>query len=464
MPIHPERIVHLNRRDERRGDYVLYWMQQSQRAEYNHALEHAITVANRLQLPLRVIFGLTDDYPEANQRHYAFMLEGLKETQRALAQRGIAMAVRRGSPPEVTLGAARKAAAIVCDRGYLRHLKEWRRQVAQEANCPVIQVESDVVVPVQSASDHREVGARTLRGKIHKRLGEFLTELRPARLTHRSVGAPWPGINLDNVEALLRKLDLDRSVRPVAEFFRGGTAQAKKRFEAFLRLSLRRYGAGRARPETDDVSRMSPYLHFGQISPVYLALRLGRAKSARADAEKYFEELVVRRELSMNFVEFTPDYDSIACLPAWARRSLAAHEKDRRTHIYSRADLEEGRTHDPYWNAATREMRATGYMHSYMRMYWAKKILEWSLTPEQAFCTTLAIMNKYFLDGRDANSYTGVAWVYGNHDRPFLERPVFGKIRYFSSAGLERKADAAGYIRKVEGLLNAASKTSERAA
>ena len=172
----------------------------------------------------------------------------------------------------------------------------------------------------------------------------------------------------------------------------------------------------------------------------------------QADAETYFEELVVRRELSMNFVEFTDDYDSITCLPHWAKNTLNDHRRDTREHLYSVAQLEQAATHDRYWNAAWLEAKRTGYMHSYMRMYWAKQILRWSRSPEDAFDTALALMNKYFLDGRDANSYTGVAWVFGNHDRPFYDRDVFGVVRSMTASGLERKADMEAYIAKVEGL------------
>ena len=446
-----ERIELLNSKAVARGGYVLYWMQQSQRAEYNHALEYAIEQANALKLPVRVIFGLTDDYPEANLRHYTFMLEGLRETQAALAKRGIAMAVQKGDPAKVAIKAARKAALLVCDRGYLRHQKIWRRQVAEAAPCRVVQIESDVVVPVSAVSDKREVAARTIRPKIHKQLGKFLVKITETKVARRSAPDETTGIDLGDLEAALKQLKIDRKVKPVSRFFTGGLSHAKKLFKAFMRRKLRHYKDNRNQPQTDYVSHMSPYLHFGQISPLYLALRVRRQRSAhRADAETYFEELVVRRELSMNFVEFTQDYDSITCLPNWAKETLNNHRRDTREHLYSPAELERAKTHDRYWNAAWLEARRTGYMHSYMRMYWAKQILRWSRSPEEAFNTTLALMNKYFLDGRDANSYTGVAWVFGNHDRPFYDREVFGVVRTMTASGLERKADIEAYVAKAE--------------
>ena len=448
-----ERIQLLNSKAVARGVYVLYWMQQSQRAEYNHALEYAIEQANELKLPVRVVFGLTDDYPEANLRHYTFMLEGLRETQAALAKRGIPMSVQKGDPAKVALKAAREAALLVCDRGYLRHQKRWRRQVAEAAPCRVVQVESDVVVPVRAVSDKREVAARTIRPKIHKQLGKFLVEMTESKVARRSAPRELTGIDLSDLEGTLKQLKLDRSVHPVSRFFTGGLSEAKKRFATFLQKKLAHYKDNRNQPQTDYVSHMSPYLHFGQISPLYLALRVWRQRSAhRANAETYFEELVVRRELSMNFVEFTDDYDSITCLPNWAKETLNNHRRDAREHLYSPVELERAKTHDSYWNAAWLEAKRTGYMHSYMRMYWAKQILRWSRSPEEGFDTALALMNKYFLDGRDANSYTGVAWVFGNHDRPFNDREVFGVIRSMTASGLERKADMEAYIAKVEGF------------
>ena len=203
-------------------------------------------------------------------------------------------------------------------------------------------------------------------------------------------------------------------------------------------------------------SLLSPYLHFGQISPVEIALRVRRASAGSArDRAAYLEELIVRRELAVNFVHFNDRYDRYDSLPAWARATLEAHRRDPREHRYSRSQLEAAQTEDRYWNAAMREMRHTGYMHNRMRMYWGKKILEWSPTPEAAYATVLHLNNRYFLDGRDANSYANVAWIFGLHDRPWPERPVFGKVRSMTAGGLERKFDMAGYLYLVERLVAA---------
>ncbi len=458
--VEPTRIHPLNSKEMTAGDYVLYWMQQSQRAEDNHALEYAVELANHLDLPAVVAFGLTSTYPEANLRHYRFMLAGLRETAATLARRGIKMAVQAGSPPDVALNAGRRAAAIVCDGGYVRLQKAWRRTVARKAPCRVVAVESDVIVPVAVVSDKAEHAARTLRPKIHRHLKDYLKEIRSVPVERRSMGldAPelTPAVDLEQTDALLSRLDIDRSVAPVDRFLKGGAAAARQRFEDFLENRLKAYPDHHNQPQTDDVSRMSPYLHFGQISPLYLARRVKAADGRSvglASIEAFLEQLIVRRELAINYVNATPNYDTYDAIPAWASQSLEAHRSDKRRHRYSRTQLEEAETHDPYWNAAMREMMHTGFMHTYMRMYWGKKILAWSRSPRQAFDTTLALNNKYFLDGRNPNSFAGVAWIYGAHDRPWPERPIFGKVRTMTAAGLERKCDIKAYVDKVNEMI-----------
>jgi deoxyribodipyrimidine photo-lyase len=278
-------------------------------------------------------------------------------------------------------------------------------------------------------------------------------ELRPTSLDRDSLGLRSEGLDLGDLDAVLSTLKLDRSVPPVP-LFRGGTSEAKKMLRRFIREDLPLYTQHRNQPETDHVSHMSKYLHFGQISPIAIALQIqNTVGKPREDREAYLEELLVRRELAMNFVNFVPNYDDFTCLPAWARATLQKHRSDARPHRYSRTQLEDAETHDPYWNAAMREMRYTGYMHNYMRMYWGKKILEWSETAERAYETALALNNKYFIDGRDPVSYAGVGWVFGLHDRPWSERPVLGTVRWMSAGGLERKADPEAYVEKVDRLI-----------
>jgi deoxyribodipyrimidine photo-lyase len=453
--IQEERVQHLSGEGVREGDHVLYWMQSSQRAEHNPALEYAVQRANELNQRLLVVFGLTDGYPEANLRHYAFMLEGLREVEEALKGRGIKLAVRRGSPDEVALEAGETASLIVTDRGYMRPQKRWREHVAERAGCLVTQVESDVVVPVELASDKRETAARTLRPKLKRFLDEFLVELRPTNLEKQSLDVEWESLDLSDIPKVLEGMDLDRSVGALSHLFRGGTSEAKKILRRFLEHTFATYEENRNQPQTDDVSHMSKYLHFGHISPVYVALRVRDSGAPKGDVDSYLGELIVRRELSMNFVRYTPDYDSYSCLPGWAKKTLEEHKEDGREHVYTRRQLESAATHDPYWNAAMREMVHTGYMHNHMRMYWGKKILEWSGTPECAYATTLYLNNKYFVDGRDPNSFANVSWVFGQHDRGWAEREVFGKVRYMSAGGLERKGNPEEYVEKVERLIEA---------
>jgi deoxyribodipyrimidine photo-lyase len=445
-----ERVRQLNEKEIVEGDYVLYWMQEAQRAEYNHALEYAVQRANELGQPLLVIFGLMADYPEANLRHYAFLLEGLQDVKEGLKERNIKFVVRRGSPDEVALDAGKNASLIVCDMSYLSLQKEWREKVAEGADCLVVQVETEVVVPVELASDKQEHAARTLRPKIQEHLDEFLVELEPTEIDKQSLNMKDDGLDLSNVEEILDEMKLDRSVESVSHLYRGGTREAKKILERFLESKLDTYVEHRNQPQTDDVSHMSKYLHYGHISPIYVALKIQDANPPQEDLDSYLEELIIRRELSMNFCHYIPDYDEFSNLPDWAKKTLKDHASDEREYVYAREQLENAQTHDEYWNAAMNEMRYTGYMHNYMRMYWGKKILEWSVTPEEAYETTLYLNNKYFVDGRDPNSYANVAWVFGQHDRGWQERAVFGKVRYMSAGGLERKTKPEQYVEKVE--------------
>jgi len=274
--IQPERIQDLNDKPLQRGDYVLYWMQQAQRAEYNHALEHAARRANALGKPLLVAFGLTDDYPEANLRHYHFMLEGLQDVEQALTRRGVRFVVRRGAPDEVALHLAQNAALLVCDRGYLRPQRVWRERVAESAPCRVVQVESDVVVPVELASPKKEHAARTLRPRLTKHLPRFLVELPETKLDQGSLGLDVRGEDLSDIGVLLERLRLEQQVPPV-RLFRGGTTEAKRILHGFLEENFAAYARTRNQPQTNFVSHMSKYLHFGQVSPVYVVLQVRAA-------------------------------------------------------------------------------------------------------------------------------------------------------------------------------------------
>lgn len=448
--IQPERIEPLNNHTLKERDYVLYWMQSAQRADDNHALEHAVAIANARAKPLLVLFSLTDNYPEANLRHYAFMLDGLRQVEQAMAKRRIPFVVLNGDPAANTIKLARRADAVIVDEGYLRIQRTWRRTVADAIDCPLDEVTTNLIVPVEAASDKENFSAGTLRPRIHLRLDTFLVPLKPNKLQKTALDLDIKNrVDLADPN-LLSRLKLDTSVAP-SPFYSGGPDSARKRLRDFIARKLDRYHLDRNDPLLDCQSGLSPYLHFGHISPLTIALAVRTTDSPGKDA--FLEELIVRRELSHNFVYYNPGYDNFEkALPLWAQRTLSLRTKDKRQYLYSLDQLENARTHDPAWNAAQREMSLTGKMHNYMRMYWGKKILEWTKSPKLAFDWALHLNNKYELDGRDPNAFAGVAWCFGKHDRAWADRPVFGKVRYMNAAGLNRKFNVPAYIRHIQSL------------
>jgi deoxyribodipyrimidine photo-lyase len=447
--IQPERLQALNDRDVRKGDYVLYWMQASQRSDCNHALEYAVRRADELRLPLVVFFGLTPRYPGANERHYAFLLEGLADVRAGLRAKGVQLVVRAVSPERGVLEMAERAALAVVDRGYTRIQRGWRSRAAEAMDCPLLQVETDALVPVEAVTAKEPWSAATFRPKHRLRREEFLQPLRERKPRRDSLGLVFESLDLTDPDAILAGLPIERGVKR-SRYYVGGQTEAKARLRRFLKDKLIPFAELRNLPTLDAQSQLSPYLHFGQISPLFAALQAREAGGP--GAEPFLEELLVRRELSLSFVHFNPRYDEWEAVPAWARATLAAHASDPRPALYSPRQLEEARTHDPYWNAAQDEMRIKGKMHGYMRMYWGKKILEWSRTPEEAYRTALALNDKYEIDGRDPNGYAGVAWCFGKHDRPWPGRPVFGSVRSMNAAGLRRKFDADQYVRMIDRL------------
>ena len=437
-----ERVQKLNDSPERKGQYVLYWMQASQRVHYNHAFNYAASAANRLKLPLLTVFGLTPDYPGANQRHYAFMLEGLKETFEVLKRLRAGVKLEITEPYLAAVKHSSKAALVVTDIGYTRVQKEWRRRAAKEIKCAVYGVESDVAVPVETASPKEEYAAATIRKKILKHLPEFLREVKTEKLNTIYKGK----CDSVNPGALLEKLKCDAAAG-VSGFFKGGYSEAKKKLAVFLKDKIKKYADLRRDPSKNYQSDLSPYLYFGQISSQEIAA--AAIKSGERISGSFLEELIVRRELAANFVHYNKNYDNYECLPGWAKKTLEDHENDERQYVYSMRQLEDGTTHDTYWNAAQKEMVITGKMHNYMRMYWGKKVLEWSPSARKAYETLVYLNDKYELDGRDPNGYAGVAWCFGKHDRPWGEREIFGKVRYMNAKGLERKFDMEAYVNTV---------------
>ena len=447
-----ERIKSLNDNPVQSGDYILYWMQASQRVENNHALELAMQKANNLNQPLVVFFGLTANFPEANARHYYFMLEGLQEVQEKLKKQNIKMVIRQISPPAGVKELAQNASLVITDRGYLKTERNWKKKAAHNIACPLLEVESNVIVPVEIASDKEEYAAYTLRKKLNKKLDEYLNPVTKHQIQTPSLDLNLKSLDLEDIESIIADLDIDQSVSKTTAFT-GGRSKAQKHLQNFLANKLDNYSEMSNDPTADYLSNLSPYLHFGQISPLHVVLE-AKKHEVSPGLEDFLDEIIVRRELSMNFVYYNQDYDGHLkeILSEWAYETLQEHKSDLREYTYNREQFETADTHDPYWNAAQLEMVATGKMHSYMRMYWGKKILEWTADPQTAYEIGLYLNNKYSLDGRDPNSFAGVAWCFGKHDRAWQERDIFGKVRYMNANGLNRKFDADLYVKQVAQL------------
>ncbi len=430
-----------------RRKYVLYWMQASQRLEFNPALHYAQWIANQQKLPLLIYFGLTEQYPEAQLRHYQFMWEGLAELCREAEKKRMKMILRVEDPLSGALKLAKEALWVVTDRGYLKHQKVWRNQLLQETDIPISIVESDSCVPVALAYPKEAWQAGHLRKKIISRLQPDAVEWQaiPPEMDSLQILQTIHGIDPSRFN--LASLKLSKEVQPV-DCIRGGRKEALKQLKRFIKKDLQQYASQRSHLSRPAQSNLSPYLHFGQISAMEVVQKV--LESSSKVAEVFLDELVVRRELSFNFCHYNSHYDSFEGLPEWAKTTLDQHNTDPRPYIYELPEWEQAKTHDPYWNAAQREMLHTGKMHNYMRMYWGKKLLEWSETPEEAFKTALYLNNKYSLDGRDPNSYAGVAWCFGKHDHPFQERLIYGKIRSMNASGLRKKPGLDKYVKGTE--------------
>lgn len=464
-----ERIGDVNGKGERPGDFVLYWMQAAVRGKGNLALDWAVARADELDLPVVALFCLVDDFPSAAPAHYRFLLKGLEEARRTLADRGIALAVARGRPAAAIGELSARAALVVADCGYSRLQRAWLSEAAAAAACRLVRVEGDVVVPVGVASDKEEWSAFTLRRRVTPLMDAFLdaADDRPPRRS--SLRVELPRSYAADIQALAVAPPGQAAARAAETRIDRlpGFDAAAAAFSAFLEERLENYGEGRNDPNLDATSRMSAALHFGHISPLTLLMRALSAAGERSAAAcrspslaAFIEELVVRRELAVNFVAKRDDYDAYSSLPDWARRTLAEGANHPREARYGFSDFENAATHDPYWNAAQDQMVLTGFMHGYMRMYWGKQILAWSATPEEAYRTAILLNDRYSLDGRDPNGYAGVAWCFGKHDRPWTGRPVFGTVRYMNANGLKRKFDADAYVRSIRALKEASCSTT----
>ncbi len=442
----PERITQLQPGDSGGKGPVIYWMSRDQRTSDNWALIHAQNLALDRKRPLLVVFCLAPSFLGAAIRQYGFMLRGLKEVQKDLETRGIPFILLAGEPGREVprLMEETKACHLVSDFDPLRVKRQWKEEVGREVSVPFTEVDAHNVVPCRLASEKQEYGAYTIRPKINRLLPEFL-ETFPRRRRHPF---PWtkrvPRIDWDGLISTLR---VDRRV-PEVSWITPGERAAKRVMKGFIGRKLAGYSETSNDPNAGSQSDLSPYLHFGQISAQRVALEVVGSGPGGESVDDFLEELVVRRELADNFCFYNPSYDRFEGFPRWAAETLDHHRGDERPYIYSREDFDQARTHDRLWNAAQMEMVARGKMHGYMRMYWAKKILEWSPSPEEAIETAIALNDRYELDGRDPNGYTGIAWSIGGvHDRAWGERPIFGKVRYMSEKGARTKFDVEEYIK-----------------
>jgi len=431
-------------REGREGDGpVVHWMSRDQRAQDNWALLHAQDLAVARGRPLVVAFCLAPSFLGAAVRQYGFMLRGLRETATTLRDLNVGFRLLRGDPGRevATLAGEVDALHVVTDHDPLRVKLGWRGDLLAATDRPVTLVDGHNVVPAWVASGKREWAAYTIRPRIHRHLPRFLTDVPP--LSEHP--ASWDdGGGEEDPAALLGQLDLDPSVPEVDDPLPGPRA-GMDLLEDFVEDRLEAYDEARNDPSVDGTSRLSPYLHFGQVAPQRAAWEARGADRGGSDA--FVEEAVVRRELADNYCLHEPRYDSTAAFPDWARRTLEDHLADPRDRIYGPEELEEGRTDDDLWNAAQRQMVSTGWMHGYMRMYWAKRLLPWTPTPEDAMAIAIGLNDRYQLDGRDPNGYTGIAWSIGGvHDRAWGPRPVFGKVRSMSPVATPRKFDSKRYI------------------
>jgi len=421
---------------------IVYWMTREQRVHDNWSLLHARDLADS-DRPLVVVFCLVPSFLGATLRQYDFMLKGLAEVETELAQLAIPFALRMGDPTIELPGFVSEynAAAVVTDFDPLRIKQRWQKAVASQISVPLIEVDGHNVIPARYVSDKQEYAARTIRPKIHRLSSEFLEEfpaLAPLQGNKVEAATDW--------DAVRNTIAVDESVRPVD--MTPGEYAARDALHEFIASRLHGYAAKRNDPNADATSRLSAYFHFGHIAPQRVALEV--ASSGRGeDQAAYLEELIVRRELTDNFCLHNPNYDSLQGAPPWALKTLEEHRQDQRSHLYSYEQFEQAKTHSRLWNAAQGQLLKSGYIHGYMRMFWAKKILEWSASPEEAHSIAIRLNDRFQLDGRDPNGYVGVLWsVAGLHDRAWKTRPVYGSIRYMNENGCRRKFDVEAYCER----------------
>jgi len=435
------------------GKCVVYWMQRAQRALDNPALNIAIEAGNVLGKPVLVFFAPVPFYPHANLRHYVFLNDGVPDIAEGLAERGVSLVLRRYPDHSLIKFCDEvRSSLVVGDENPMREPEHWRQIAAKKLRVPFWTVDADVIVPSKLLGK-AQYAARTIRPRLQRALQTFL--LAPGSPKAQvSWKMPSACQSLRPDTDITEGWELNRSVSPIAGFH-GGTKEAIKTLHEFVSQRLTGYSRERNHPENNGTSHLSAYLHFGHISPVTVALAVNEADAPQAEKQAFLDQLITWRELAINFVCFNPAYDSFECAEPWAHRTLSEHARDPRPILYTEKQLENAETHDPLWNAGQIQMVEHGWMHNYVRMYWAKKILEWSRSPAEAFRMAVRLNDKYEMDGRDPNGYAGIAWaIAGKFDRPWCERPIFGQIRYMSRESTGKKFDSKKYIQQQLGSKN----------
>ena len=444
------RVKILKESDGRRGPVVL-WMSRDQRMNDNWSLLFAQELAMKQKTPMAVIFCLVPQFLNATIRQYGFMIKGLQEVEENLKGKNIPFFLLTGRPEvEIPMFVNRyKTGNIVADFSPLRINRGWKQSVMQNIDNPFYEVDAHNIVPCWTSTSKQEYSARTLRIKLRRLLPEFLIDF-PSLRKHPY---DWEEkMSITDWRESLKTLDIDLTIQEV-EWIKPGEKAAFRSMQKFLKNKLLLYDKQRNDPVRDGQSNLSPYLHFGQISPQRIALETFKSPADKKSRDAFLEELIVRRELSDNFCFYNSNYDNVEGFPAWAKKTLNEHRNDKRKYLYTLEQFENALTHDELWNAAQMEMVKKGKMHGYMRMYWAKKILEWTESPEQAMKIAIYLNDRYELDGRDPNGYAGIAWSIGGvHDRAWNNRPFFGKVRYMSYNGCKAKFDIKKYIEYVQSL------------
>ena len=463
--INPRITIRRDGAPDPKGKCVLYWMQRSQRGTDNHAVDIAVTIANELKLPLVVYFAGIANFPHANLRHYAFLNQGLPDLEEDLAARNISFVFRRAPHESHTqLIADVQPALVVGDENPMRVPESWRADLAEQITMPFWTVDADCIIP-QRIFPSAQYAAHTMRPRLYKLLPEFLV---PFENPHADVAWKRPrGFQADSVHDDMTAgwKNFDRTVEPVVAW-RGGAHAALTRLKLFVSEILPRYELTRNQPDVDGTSCLSPWLHYGHISAQTIALAVDEAAaknpSLKSARDSFFNELIAWRELCINFARYNPNYDNAQCAESWAVKTIAEHARDEREHVYTRDQLERAETSDALWNAAQTQMVRHGWMHNYLRMYWGKKILEWSSDNTTAFENAVYLNDKYFLDGRDPGGYAGIAWaIVGKFDRAWNQHPIFGKIRYMSGASTGRKFNSKKYIAQMAALPEPTAATSD---